>query len=53
MSLRAAPMSGGAVHAFSDPAAGDDPSRGAAYNERPDRRSWQAMKSFLEEVFRP
>jgi dienelactone hydrolase len=43
----------GAVHAFSDPGAGDDPSRGAAYNERADRRSWQAMKAFLEEIFRP
>jgi len=42
---------GGAVHAFSDPGAGDDPSRGAAYSEKADRRSWQAMQSFFAEIF--
>src|SRR6185437_3710394 len=30
----------GAVHAFTNPEAGSDPSKGAAYNERADRRSW-------------
>ena len=44
---------GGAVHAFSDPAAGEEPAKGAAYNARADRRSWQALKLFLDEVFRP
>ncbi|MBP7829144.1 MAG: dienelactone hydrolase family protein [Kiritimatiellae bacterium] len=43
---------GGAVHAFSDPGAGNDPSRGAAYHEKADRRSWAAMRSFLDEVLR-
>lgn len=43
---------GGAVHAFSDPGAGSDPARGAAYDERADRRSWQALQSFLDEVLR-
>ena len=43
---------GGAVHAFSDPGAGNDPSRGAAYHEKADRRSWRALVSFLEEVLR-
>ena len=41
----------GAVHAFTDPAAGDDNSKGAAYNERADRRSWAAMKMFFGGIF--
>jgi dienelactone hydrolase len=43
---------GGAVHAFTDWNAGNDNSRGAAYNERADRRSWEAMKQFFAEVFK-
>ncbi len=43
---------GGAVHSFTVPTAGTDPSRGAAYNERADRRSWEAMKLFLAEIFK-
>lgn len=35
-------MYAGAVHAFTQKGAGDDPSRGAAYDARADRRSWQA-----------
>lgn len=42
---------GNAVHAFTNPAAGNDNSQGAAYNEKADRRSWQAMKTFFEEIF--
>ena len=41
----------GAVHAFTQPMAGKDPSKGAAYNEKADKRSWTAMKDFLLEVF--
>lgn len=41
----------GAVHAFTQKGAGNDPSRGAAYDERADRRSWQAMRAFFEEIF--
>lgn len=41
---------GGAVHAFTNPAAGNDVSKGAAYNASADRRSWEAMKSFLAEI---
>jgi len=41
----------GAVHAFTQKGAGDDPSRGAAYDERADRRSWQAMRAFFAELF--
>lgn len=43
---------GGAVHAFSNPESGNDPSKGAAYNEKADRRSWEAMKMFFAEVFK-
>lgn len=41
----------GAVHAFTQREAGDDPSKGAAYNEAADRRSWAAMKDFFAEIF--
>lgn len=40
----------GAVHSFTDKRAGNDNSKGAAYNELADRRSWEAMKDFFEEV---
>ncbi len=43
---------GGAVHSFTRPDSGNDPSTGAAYNERADRRSWEAMKTFFAEIFR-
>jgi dienelactone hydrolase len=43
---------GGAVHAFTNPASGSDTSRGAAYDEKADRRSWQAMKAFFAEIFK-
>ena len=42
---------GGAVHSFTNPDAGHDSSTGAAYNEKADKRSWQAMKTFFDEVF--
>lgn len=41
----------GAVHSFTHPEAGNDNSRGAAYNESADRRSWQAMRAFFDELF--
>jgi dienelactone hydrolase len=40
----------GAVHAFTEKAAGDDITKGAAYNEQADKKSFEAMKSFLAEV---
>ena len=43
---------GGAVHSFTIPEAGNDPSKGAAYNERADKRSWEAMTNFFAEIFR-
>lgn len=39
-----------AVHSFTNPAAGNDNSKGAAYNATADKRSWTAMKSFFGEV---
>lgn len=43
---------GGAVHAFTQKEAGNDNSKGAAYNERADHRSWEAMRAFFSELFR-
>ena len=42
---------GGAVHSFTNPQAGNDPAKGAAYNEQADRRSWQRLTAFLRELF--
>jgi dienelactone hydrolase len=42
---------GNAVHAFTNPAAGMDNSKGAAYNGAADRRSWEAMNTFFGEIF--
>lgn len=42
----------GAVHSFTKKAAGNDPSKGQAYNARADKRSWVAMTSFFEDVFK-
>lgn len=42
----------GAVHSFTRPDSGNDNSKGAAYNEKADKRSWEAMKQFLAEIFR-
>lgn len=42
---------GGAVHAFTNPDSGNDNSKGAAYNEKADRRSWAEMKRFFAEIF--
>lgn len=39
-----------AVHAFTHKDVGNDNSKGAAYNELADKRSWIALKDFLKEV---
>ncbi|SMD10723.1 dienelactone hydrolase family protein [Pedobacter nyackensis] len=39
------------VHAFTEPEAGND-SKGAAYNEKADKRSWQHFMLFLKEVLK-
>jgi len=41
----------GAVHRFTNPDAGNDNSKGAAYNAAADRRSWTAMRAFFDELF--
>ena len=41
----------GAVHSFTQPQAGNDPSKGAAYNAEADKKSWEAMKAFFTEIF--
>jgi dienelactone hydrolase len=43
---------GGAVHGFSMPESGTDPSKPVAYDEKADKRSWAAMKSFFTEIFK-
>lgn len=40
----------GAVHAFTNPAAGNDNSKGAAYNAKADKASWKAFEKFLKQV---
>lgn len=41
-----------AVHSFTNPGAGDDNSKGAAYNADADRRSWRHMQDFFAEIFK-
>jgi dienelactone hydrolase len=41
----------GAVHSFTQKMAGNDNSKGAAYNASADRRSWTAMQAFFDELF--
>jgi len=42
---------GGTVHSFTNPASGSDPSKGIAYNETADKRSFAAMQQFFAELF--
>jgi dienelactone hydrolase len=44
-------MYGDAVHSFTNPGSGNDKSRGAAYNEKADKRSFRAMMDFFDEIF--
>ena len=41
---------GNAVHSFTNPAAGNDNAKGAAYNPLAARRSWEHMRLFLKEI---
>ncbi|MFT5133522.1 MAG: dienelactone hydrolase [Gammaproteobacteria bacterium] len=41
---------GGTMHAFTNPMA-NDPSFGTVYNANADKRSWQSVLNFLEEIF--
>jgi dienelactone hydrolase len=40
------------VHAFTNPKAGNDPSKGVAYSAQADKRSWQRTEDFFVEIFR-
>jgi dienelactone hydrolase len=42
----------GTVHSFTNPDAGSIGNPGLAYNKLTDERSWKAMTSFFEEIFR-
>lgn len=42
---------GNAMHSFTNPQA-NDPDFGTVYNENADRRSWQSLLNFLDEVLR-
>lgn len=42
----------GAVHSFTNPAAGTDVSKGSAYNEAADKASWIAMTEFFAQVLK-
>lgn len=42
----------GAVHGFTQKAAGNDNSKGAAYNEAADKASWEEMKAFFDRIFK-
>lgn len=41
-----------AVHSFTNPESGNDNSKGAAYNEKATKRSWEHFKIFLNEVLK-
>ncbi|HBG61593.1 MAG: dienelactone hydrolase [Omnitrophica WOR_2 bacterium GWF2_38_59] len=40
-----------AVHSFTNPSSGNDPSKGAAYNEKADKQSWSDMLTFFRKIF--
>lgn len=42
---------GGTVHSFTDRGAGSDTSKGAAYNAKADARSFDALRTFLKDIF--
>jgi dienelactone hydrolase len=42
----------GAQHAFTNPDADKHSIKGVAYNEKADKRSWEAMKVFFNEIFK-
>ncbi len=42
---------GSAVHSFTNPEAGNDVSKGAAYDRRATERGWRAMQDLFTEVF--
>jgi dienelactone hydrolase len=43
---------GGAQHGFTNPSADQYGMKGVQYQEQADRRSWEHMKLFFDELFR-
>jgi dienelactone hydrolase len=43
---------GGAAHGFTNSNNGDDPSKGVAYNQQADKRSWIEMQNFFDRLFK-
>jgi len=43
---------GGAVHSFTNPAAGNNQAAGAAYDARAARRAWRCLEEFFREIWR-
>jgi dienelactone hydrolase len=43
---------GGAVHGYTNPAAGDNKASGVAYDARAARRSWRCLQEFFREIWR-
>lgn len=43
---------GNAVHGFTNLSNGFEKAKGAAYDEKADKRSWEAMKIFFNEIFK-
>ncbi len=41
-----------AVHSFTQPMAGNDNAKGAAYNAQADQKSWQSMKAFFHRLLK-
>lgn len=41
----------GAVHAYTNPHAGNDKSKGVAYNAQADKKSWDKFETFLKNIF--
>jgi len=41
----------GAVHSFTVPEAGNDPSKGMAHHPEADQRSWEELTRFLQQIF--
>jgi dienelactone hydrolase len=39
-----------AVHSFTKPEAGNDKSKGQAYNEAADKKSWSDMQAFFKKI---
>jgi len=42
---------GNTVHSFTNPKSGNNPEIGVAYNPISERRSFEAMKAFFDEIF--